>query len=187
MTTDLAFLHAPLLSTQKAKSVARPPSRPPPPPWLPLSEAASPTSQRTALALRFESSPTLVLAGQRSRSTNNGVLLPRAISPPILAAPCSCFASADRIRLRQRCLIIVTRLRPVCSECHSSSTFSAGSDGSCVCTLLLATQSHRIGRATRTANVMGVESFSESRGGRRTTLSPIIQIIYRGDPDLSPM
>ena len=38
----------------------------------------------------------------------------------------------------------------------------------------LETQSHRISRATRTANVMGVESFSESRGGRRTTLSPIM-------------
>ena len=165
----------PRLSCQKPKARPRPPSRPPPPPWLPLSVATRPASQRTTLALRFESSPTLVLAGQRSRSTNNGVLLPRAISPPILAAPCSCFASADRIRLRQRCLIIVTRLRPVCSECHSSSTFSAGSDGSCVCTLLLETQSHRISRATRTANVMSVLSlYIDSRGGQRTTLSTII-------------
>ena len=120
------------LYAKKPKARPRPPSRPPPPPWLPLSVATRPASQRTTLALRFESSPTLVLAGQRSHSANNGVLLPRTISPPILPAPCSCFASADRIRLRQRCLIIVTRLRPVCSECHSSSTFSAGSDGSCL-------------------------------------------------------
>ena len=111
LQTSRSYSSTPL-SSQKAKSAARPPTRPPPPPWLPLSEAASPTSQRTALALRFESSPTLVLAGQRSRSANNGVLLPRAISPPILAAPCSCFVSADRIRLRQCCLIIAVSTSP---------------------------------------------------------------------------
>ena len=69
-----------------------------------------------ALALRSEISPTFVLAWQRNRSANNGMLLPHHISPPILAPPCSCFASAYRIRLRQRCLIIATRPRPVCSE-----------------------------------------------------------------------
>ena len=69
-----------------------------------------------ALALRSETSPTFVLAWQRNRSANNGMLLPHHISPPILAPPCSCFASAYRIRLRQRCLIIATRPRPVCSE-----------------------------------------------------------------------
>ena len=115
------------LSSQKAKSAARPPTRPPPPPWLPLSEAAHPPSQRTALALRFESSPTLVLAGQRSRSANNGVLLPRAISPPILAAPCSCFASADRIRLRQCCLIIADSTSPSLLGVPPVVTPSAGS------------------------------------------------------------
>ena len=69
-----------------------------------------------ALALRSETSPTFVLAWQRNRSANNGMLLPHHISPPILAPPCSCFASAYRIRLRQRCLIIATRPRLVCSE-----------------------------------------------------------------------
>jgi hypothetical protein len=69
-----------------------------------------------ALALRSKTSPTFVLAWQRNRSANNGMLLPHHISPPILAPPCSCFASAYRIRLRQRCLIIATRPRPVCSE-----------------------------------------------------------------------
>ena len=69
-----------------------------------------------ALALRSETSPTFVPAWQRNRSANNGMLLPHHISPPILAPPCSCFASAYRIRLRQRCLIIATRPRPVCSE-----------------------------------------------------------------------
>ena len=100
------------LMPKSPKARPRPPSRPPPPPWLPLSVATRPASQRTTLALRFESSPTLVLAGQRSRSANNGVLLPRPISPPILPAPCSCFASADRIRLRQCCLIIAVSTSP---------------------------------------------------------------------------
>ena len=40
------------------------PTRPPPPPWLPLSVAARPPSQRIALALRSQSSPTCVLAGR---------------------------------------------------------------------------------------------------------------------------
>ena len=35
-------------------------------------------------------------------------------------------------------------------------------------------ETHRISRATRTANVMSLFVFCESRGGRRTTLSPII-------------
>ena len=86
------------------------------PPWLTLSIAARPPSRHIALALRSKTSPTFVLAWQRNRSANNGMLLPHHISPPILAPPCSCFASAYRIRLRQRCLIIATRPRPVCSE-----------------------------------------------------------------------
>ena len=78
------------------KARPRPPTRPQPPPrpWLPPSVAARPPSQRLALVLRSESSPTCVLAGQRSCSTNNGVLpWPRHVSPPILAALCSCFVS----------------------------------------------------------------------------------------------
>ena len=93
-----------------------PPTRPPPPPWLPLSIAARPPSRHITLALRSKTSPTFVLAWQWNRSANNGMLLPHHITPPILAPPCSCFASAYRIRLRQRCLIIATRPRPVCSE-----------------------------------------------------------------------
>ena len=37
-------------------------------------------------------------------------------------------------------------------------------------------ETHRISRATRTANVMSLFVFCESRGGRRTTLSPIIPV-----------
>ena len=127
-----------------------------------------------ALALRSETSPTFVLAWQRNRSANNGMLLPHHISPPILAPPCSCFASAYRIRLRQRCLIIATRPRLVCSE-STVVPLSAGSDPcmSGVCGLSVL-ETHRISRATRTANVMSLFVFCESRGGRRTTLSPII-------------
>ena len=56
-----------------------------------------------------------------------------------------------------------------------SSTVSAGSDPrmSGVCGLSVL-ETHRISRATRTANVMSLFVFCESRGGRRTTLSPII-------------
>ena len=93
-----------------------PPTRPPPPPWLPLSIAARPPSRHITLALRSKTSPTFVLAWQWNRSANNGMLLPHHITPPILAPPCSCFASAYRIRLRQRCLIIATRPRPVRSS-----------------------------------------------------------------------
>ena len=59
-----------------------------------------------------------------------------------------------------------------------SSTVSAGSDPcmSGVCGLSVL-ETHRISCATRTANVMSLFVFCESRGGRRTTLSPII-IIY---------
>ena len=130
-----------------------------------------------ALALRSETSPTFVLAWQRNRSANNGMLLPHHISPPILAPPCSCFASAYRIRLRQRCLIIATRPRLVCSE-STVVPLSAGSDPcmSGVCGLSVL-ETHRISRATRTANVMSLFVFFESRGGRRTTLSPIIYLI----------
>ena len=38
-------------------------------------------------------------------------------------------------------------------------------------------ETHRISRATRTANVMSLFVFCESRGGRRTTLSPIITLV----------
>ena len=40
-------------------------------------------------------------------------------------------------------------------------------------------ETHRISRATRTANVMSLFVFCESRGGRRTTLSPIILFLER--------
>ena len=58
-----------------------------------------------------------------------------------------------------------------------SSTVSAGSDPrmSGVCGLSVL-ETHRISRATRTANVMSLFVFCESRGGRRTTLSPIIRL-----------
>ena len=105
-----------LLPKMPKSAAVLPPTRPPSPPWLPLSIAARPPSRHIALALRSKTSPTFVLAWQWNRSANNGMLLPHHITPPILAPPCSCFASAYRIRLRQRCLIIATRPRPVCSE-----------------------------------------------------------------------
>ena len=153
----LAFLHLHASDAKKPKARPRPPSRPPPPPWLPLSVATRPASQRTTLALRFESSPTLVLVGQRSRSANNGVLLPGHISPPILAAPCSCFASADRIRLRQCCLIIADSTSPSLlgfPPYPDSSTLRW--IGGARVPALYSLETHRISRATRTANVMGV-------------------------------
>ena len=69
-----------------------------------------------------------------------------------------------------------------------SSTVSAGSDPcmSGVCGLSVL-ETHRISRATRTANVMSLFVFCESRGGRRTTLSPIITFFqiykrYKSEP-----
>ena len=154
-----------------------PPTRPPPPPWLPLSIAARPPSRHIALALRSETSPTFVLAWQRNRSANNGMLLPHHISPPILAPPCSCFASAYRIRLRHTSTLPhhCDSTSPGLLGVDRSSTVSAGSDPrmSGVCGLSVL-ETHRISRATRTANVMSLFVFCESRGGRRTTLSPII-------------
>ena len=46
-------------------------------------------------------------------------------------------------------------------------------------------ETHRISRATRTANVMSLFVFCESRGGRRTTLSPIIYLWSQ--PSASPV
>ena len=113
----LAFLLSARRSCQMPKSAA---VLPPPGRQTTVADAVNsraPTQPtHIALALRSETSPTFVLAWQRNRSANNGMLLPHHISPPILAPPCSCFASAYRIRLRQRCLIIATRPRPVCSE-----------------------------------------------------------------------
>jgi len=99
------------------------------------------------------------------------MLLPHHISPPILAPPCSCFASAYRIRLASSLRLDLARLLGV----DRSSTVSAASDPrmSGVCGLSVL-ETHRISRATRTANVMSLFVFCESRGGRRTTLSPII-------------
>ena len=67
-----------------------------------------------------------------------------------------------------------------------SSTVSAGSDPcmSGVCGLSVL-ETHRISRATRTANVMSLFVFCESRGGRRTTLSPIIYLWSQ--PSASPV
>ena len=132
-----------------------------------------------ALALRSETSPTFVLAWQRNRSANNGMLLPHHITPPIMAPPCSCFASAYRRNsypssstLPHHC----DSTSPGLLGVDGSSTVSAGSDPcmSGVCGLSVL-ETHRISRATRTANVMSLFVFceTESRGGRRTTLSPL--------------
>ena len=84
-------------------SAARPPS-PSAPRRSPLREFADSLSRRTT-----------------ESQHQNGVLLPRAISLPILTALCSCFASADRIRLRPRWRIITDSTSPsllgvVCSS-----------------------------------------------------------------------
>ena len=68
-----------------------PPTRLPPPPWLPLSIAARPPSRHIALALRSKTSPTFVLAWQWSRSANNGMLLPHGTSHLSADSGCSVF------------------------------------------------------------------------------------------------
>ena len=142
---------------------------------LAISSAARPPSPSAP-----RRSPLREFADSRSRRTTesqhqNGVLLPRAISLPILTALCSCFASADRIRLRPRCRIITDSTSPslLGVVCSSDTLIDRR-----VCSLFTFGQredAHRIGRATRTANVMRVLSlYIDSRGGQRTTLSTII-------------
>ena len=89
------------------------------------SRSAAPLAHRASTSAPRRS-PLREFADSLSRRTTelqhqNGVLLPHAISLPILTALCSCFASADRIRLRPRCRIIADSTSPsllgvVCSS-----------------------------------------------------------------------
>ena len=93
---------------QNAKSAWPPSIHHRQPTWLvAISGAAHPPS---ASALRSLFAPRACRCSfsqsKRYAAATTACLLPRAISPPMLTALCFCLASADRICLLRRCIII---------------------------------------------------------------------------------
>ena len=146
------------------------------PPWLPLSIAARPPSRHTRTR-----APLRDFADVRSRMATESQRQQRHAAA---ASHLSADSGSSVFLLRVRISYPSSSTLP--HHCDStspgllgvdrSSTVSAGSDPcmSGVCGLSVL-ETHRISRATRTANVMSLFVFCESRGGRRTTLSPIIR------------